>query len=122
MGERGGRFLGRRGAMHERHRPERRLADRRARDRQRVAARERHAPDGGGLHQEVVRMLTVDDGDVVERLAGLEDLAIPVAAERSAGSALSIRLKVSVPRANGRCAMPIHQFCDASSSPPLGPP
>jgi hypothetical protein len=80
MGERRGGHLGRRGAMHERHRPERRLADGRTRERERRAAPERHAPDGGGLHQEIVGMLAVDDGDVVERLAGLEDLTVPVAA------------------------------------------
>jgi hypothetical protein len=40
-----------------------------------AVARERPFPDDGALHQEVVRMLTIDERKPVERLADLEDLA-----------------------------------------------
>ena len=82
MGERCGGILERRCPVHERHGAERRLAHRRAGKRQRVPAAERRPPDDRGLHEEVVWMLPIDERQVVERFADLEDLTIAILAER----------------------------------------
>ena len=61
------------GAMHERRRTERRSADDRRRAAESHPARQTVVPRAE-LHEQVVRMLVVDERRALERLAGLEDL------------------------------------------------
>ena len=82
MPERRRRVLEGRGPVHECNRSERRFADGRTGERQRVAARQRHPPDDRGLHHEVVGMLAIDQRPMVERLANLKKLPVAVASER----------------------------------------
>ena len=49
-----------------------------------VLSVERNAPGDGRLHQEVVRMLTIDERDETVRLSGLKQLAIAARAGRRA--------------------------------------
>ena len=42
---------------------------------------DRHAPDGRELHEEIVRMLVIDQRTAVERFADLKDLPIAVFAD-----------------------------------------
>src|SRR5262249_39556301 len=67
--------------MHESDRTERRLADRRTDERQPGRVRERESPHRRELHEEIVRMLMVDDRLAVERLARLEELTGALAAD-----------------------------------------
>src|SRR6187399_1727461 len=68
--------------VHERHRTKRWIAHRGTRQSEREIAAERVLPANRRLHQEVVRMLPVDQGYAVQCLADLEDLAIAVIAKR----------------------------------------
>jgi hypothetical protein len=78
MAERRGGVLEGRRPVHERDRAERRITNRCAGERQRVAPADRLAPRDRRLHQKIMRMLPVDQRQAVERLADLEDLAIPI--------------------------------------------
>ena len=63
--------------MHEGRRAERRLARQAEVDERRAVLAERHAVGGGELHEQVVRVLAVDEmGCAVGRLAGLEQQRI----------------------------------------------
>ena len=108
--------------MHERDRAERRFADRRARERSVYAASTAAAPDDGGLHQEVVRMLTIDERKAVERLADLKDVAVAVVADRRGIEAEHEVERRILPLPARVSAMPIHQFSTPKSVPPRGPP
>ena len=98
MAERCGGVLGRGRAVHEGDRPERRIANRGTREREREAAADRVLPANRRLHQEVVRMLPVDERHAVQRLADLEDLAIAVIAE---GERIEAQHQVELQRAAG---------------------
>ena len=63
--------------MHEGDRAQRRFADRSAGDRDRGCIRKRYPPGRGQLHEQIVRMLPIDQRPPVERFAHLKDLAIP---------------------------------------------
>ncbi len=65
-----------RGSMHERDRSERGLPDRASGQRQPARAADRHAPNGRELHEEIVRVLPIDQRSAVDRFADLKDLAI----------------------------------------------
>jgi hypothetical protein len=66
--------------MHEGDKTECRFTDGTARDRQTGLVSERHTPDRCKLHEEIVRMLAVDEGAAVERLADLEQLGVAASA------------------------------------------
>ncbi|HET9832381.1 MAG TPA: hypothetical protein VFP91_11745 [Vicinamibacterales bacterium] len=68
--------------MHERDRSERRFPDRSAGEREPRRVVDGHSPDGGELHEQIVRMLSIAQRSTVERFACLEDFAIPVLADR----------------------------------------
>src|SRR5688572_1620783 len=72
----------RRGAMHERDRPQRRLPCRRPCQREARAGAEWHPPDGCELHEEVMWMLMIDERLTFERLTDLKDFAISPFVER----------------------------------------
>ena len=82
VAERRHRVVGRGRAVHERDRPERGLADRRAGQRQGDPLSDRLQPHRRGLHEEVVRMLVVDERIPLEGLADLEDVAVALRADR----------------------------------------
>src|SRR5256885_1470123 len=63
-------------AVHERDRANCRLSDRSAGDRETCLLAHGHAPDSGQLHEQVVRMLMVDQWPAIERLPHLEDFPI----------------------------------------------
>jgi len=65
----------------------------------------RHAPDRCQLHEQIVRVLAIDERPPVERLTSLEDLAISVFAT-VAGSRLSMPVNVNRPATKPRLAMP----------------
>ena len=82
MPERRHRVFCRGRPVHEGNRAERRRADRRARQRQRDGLRQRLAPHGGCLHEEIVRVLVIDERVPLERLADLHDVAVTLLADR----------------------------------------
>ena len=82
MTERRGRIVCGGRAVHERHGPECRLANGTTREREASRLRQRHSPDGRQLHEQVVRMLSVDQRMSVDRLAGLQDLAVAILSDR----------------------------------------
>ncbi len=82
MAQRRRRIVDGGGAVHVRDRAERRLAHGSAGDGEAGPFRERHAPDRGELHEQVVRVLAIDERLSVERLASLEQLAITLGANR----------------------------------------
>ncbi len=71
----------RREPVHERHRAERRLANRRARKREPEFLRERMSEHRRRLHEEVVRVLMIDQRITVESFPDLEDLAVSLRAD-----------------------------------------
>ena len=71
-----GRILRCGGPMHERHRTERRFACWTACDREAGLVRDRDSPHAGELHEQIVRMLAVDQRTTAERLAALKDLCV----------------------------------------------
>jgi hypothetical protein len=82
MPDRSRRIIGRRSPVHERYRTERRLADRRARHHQTRSTPDRQLPHRGELHQEVMRMLAIDDRPPLPRLADLKQVAVPPLGDR----------------------------------------
>ena len=80
--ERRGRIVHRRCAMHERHRTERRFAHRRTDQGDACVVGDRNPPRRRELHEEIVRMLAIDQRLAVERFARLKKLAIAVSADR----------------------------------------
>ena len=66
----------RRGAVHERDRSKRRLADGAGGNRQAGCVGDGEAPCRRELHEEVVRMLAINERPSVESLAHLKDLAV----------------------------------------------
>jgi hypothetical protein len=68
--------------VHERHRPERRLADGRAEERDPPARADRQAVSRRELAEEIVRVLAVDVLELVVRLAHLEELRVAARRDR----------------------------------------
>src|SRR5437773_7527921 len=62
--------------MHECHWSQGRLAGRTARERESGTARYGHPPDRGELHEQIVRVLSIDERAAVQRLANLKDICI----------------------------------------------
>ena len=81
VAERRGRILERGRAMHERHRPQRRFADRTAGDGEAARLADRNAPHGGELHEQIVGMLAIDQRTAVERFTRLKQFAVPALAD-----------------------------------------
>ncbi len=75
--ERRKRELSGRRAVHECNGPKGRLAGRTARNRQSAARSDRRAPHGGHLHEQIVRMLPIDEGNAVQLFARLKEFAVP---------------------------------------------
>ena len=89
MGQRRHRVVERRRAVHERDRPERGRADRAAAERETASTRAaRFATTPTALHEQIVRMLAIDDRLPLEDLAGLEQLAVARRLPTVAGSRL----------------------------------
>ena len=70
------RLIARRSAVHERRRPQRRLADRPAIEVERLVALQPVVDLGGQLHEQVVRVLPVDQRLAVRDLAGGEQVGV----------------------------------------------
>ena len=99
--------------MHERRRPERRIVDQAAAQQQRRPS-ERPLVGGRQPHEEVVRVLIVDERRALERLAGLKHLGRTEVAQRER---LERQHAVQRQRARRRLAalpIPINQFCDST--------
>src|SRR5438309_1382371 len=82
MAEWSGRIVGGRGAMHERYGPEGRFADRPTGQRESRRVVDGDPPHRRELHEQVMRMLAIDERPSVQRLASLKDLTITVLADR----------------------------------------
>ena len=83
---------------------------------------DRHPPHRRQLHEEIVRMLAIDQRLAVERLADLKDLAVAVRADRRRIQAEHAGERQPAAWHVSRLAIPIHQFGATNSSPPRGPP
>ena len=83
MAEWSGRIVHRGWPVHERDRTEGGLADRRAGQRQTGLLVQGQAPDGRQLHEEIVRVLPIDEWAAIEGLAHLKDLPVPGCADGS---------------------------------------
>ena len=68
--------------MHECHGSERRFADRTAGQRESGRLIDSGAPHRGELHEQIMRMLPVDQRPPIQRLARLKDLPVSVLANR----------------------------------------
>src|SRR5206468_3999070 len=107
-------------AMHERGRTERRLAGQPRIDKHRAALAQRAAVAGGEFHEEIVRVLAIDERRAVCGLSGLEQQRI--AALAISGSADTMPRKPSVPSPAGRCAITISMLVLKVFVSPRGPP
>ena len=71
--------------MHERHGAECGFTGRTAGDREAGRITERDTPDAGELHEEIVRMLAVDEWPPVKRFSSLKDFGVAQICRQSPG-------------------------------------